>query len=343
VTDSKSNGSGDFLAIIIPAYKGRFLAEAIRSVLAQTDQRFRLYVFDDCSPENLAEIVHPLLAGTRHLYQRFAENLGGTALADQWSRCVRMTAEPWVWVFSDDDVMEPECVAEFSDTLEKSPPDTKVCRFNTLSIDQNGQVIRVNPPHPQFEPAIQFAYHRLRGERLSFAPEYLFARSSFDKAGGFLSFPAAWGSDDASWMLFAGEKPIVTVPKGRIHWRISEDNISGRKSMGPAKVDGALGYLEWLFRWSSEPHRQISGINNQVLRLESRRWFQSQLGELHRHLSLSEINTLSKRLSKLWGDHRIRAVAILVRFNLLRAETMLRRGLTGLMRSLLARFGSLQS
>ena len=308
-------GSQDTLAIIVPAYKGRFLSEAVKSILAQTDQRFRLYVCDDQSPENLQAIINPLIAGTNHLYHKFADNMGAVSLADQWSRCVRLTSEPWVWVFSDDDVMEPECVAAFYAALEKYQPDTSVYRFNTLSVDENGRVIRVNQPHPQFESPIQFAYHRLRNERLSFAPEYLFARAAFDKAGGFLPLPAAWGSDDASWMIFSGDKPIVTIPTARIRWRNSADNISGQKSTGTMKVDGALGYLQWLLAWSSDPSLHMPGVDEEVLRLESRKWFQGQLGHLHRLLKWSEIKSLTPQLSILWNESHLVVTAILLRFN----------------------------
>ena len=45
------------LAIVIPAYKSTFLAAALDSIAAQTCQDFTLYIGDDCSPNNLEEIV----------------------------------------------------------------------------------------------------------------------------------------------------------------------------------------------------------------------------------------------------------------------------------------------
>ena len=49
------------LAIVIPAYKATFLAAALDSIAAQTCRDFTLYIGDDCSPNNLGDI----LCGTR--------------------------------------------------------------------------------------------------------------------------------------------------------------------------------------------------------------------------------------------------------------------------------------
>jgi hypothetical protein len=211
--------------------------------------------------------------------------------------------------------MEPECVAEFYHSLAEGPPGTSVFRFNTLTIDGSGQIVRIHPPHPQFEPPIQFAYHRLRGERLSFAPEYLFTRAVFDRHGGFVPFPLAWGSDDASWILFSDDKPIVTIPTGRVRWRGGTENISGQKSAGPRKVEAALLYLEWLLAWSSRPDRHVEGINREKLNTFSWPWFRQNLAQLHRQVSPLEMIRISKQFSKITGTGRLRSFALLLKFN----------------------------
>lgn len=48
ISDMNSTGR---LAIIIPAYKGNFLQEAIESVLGQQDNNYLLYIFNDDSPD----------------------------------------------------------------------------------------------------------------------------------------------------------------------------------------------------------------------------------------------------------------------------------------------------
>src|SRR5690348_11740615 len=100
------------LAIVIPAYKPDFLRAALDSIAAQTDRRFRVYIGDDCGPPAIAEASAELAKkGVDVVYHRFGDNLGGRSLPAQWNRCVGLSTEPWVWLFSDDDVMAPDCVA----------------------------------------------------------------------------------------------------------------------------------------------------------------------------------------------------------------------------------------
>ena len=100
------------LAIIIPAYKATFLPAALDSIAMQTCKDFTLYVGDDCSPEPIGSIVEQYRDKIDLVYQRFDTNLGSKDLVAQWERCIAMSRdEPYIWLFSDDDVMEPNCVA----------------------------------------------------------------------------------------------------------------------------------------------------------------------------------------------------------------------------------------
>jgi glycosyltransferase involved in cell wall biosynthesis len=153
------------LAIIIPTYRVRFLERTLSSLAAQTDRRFHIYVGDDASPEAIEPIVKKFQARLPLTYHRFSENLGGRSLTQQWSRCIALSTEPWVWLFSDDDVMEPDCVASFYRTLAATHGGFNVYRFNTLVIDEDDQPLRLNPPHPEVESGMQFLYFLLRGLR----------------------------------------------------------------------------------------------------------------------------------------------------------------------------------
>ena len=157
------------LAVVIPAFRRRFLAEALESLARQTDPRFHVYVCDDGSPEPLRDLTEKTLPPERLTYQRFEPNMGARHVVRHWNRSVRITTEPWVWLFSDDDVMEPRCVETFLALVEAEPSAGDVFRFNSLTIDVGGSVTRVNPPHPPLETPVEFAYHRLADQRASFA------------------------------------------------------------------------------------------------------------------------------------------------------------------------------
>ena len=75
-------------SITIPAYKARFLDEAIKSVISQTYQDWQLVIVDDCSPEDLKGIVEPYLADSRVEYYRNEKNCGAVDVVDNWNICL---------------------------------------------------------------------------------------------------------------------------------------------------------------------------------------------------------------------------------------------------------------
>ena len=126
------------LAIVIPAYKESFLAAALDSIAAQTCQDFTLYIGDDCSPYDLKSIVDRYRDKIHLVYKRFDTNMGGKDLVAQWERCVDMNqGENWIWLFSDDDVMEPNCVEEFYKYIQRKP-NAKLLHYNIKPIDGEG-------------------------------------------------------------------------------------------------------------------------------------------------------------------------------------------------------------
>jgi glycosyltransferase involved in cell wall biosynthesis len=235
------------LAIVIPAYKPAFLRAALDSVAAQTDRRFRVYVGDDAGPPEIREICAAYTGDALDLvYHRYERNLGGSSLTEHWNRCVRLTSEPWVWLFADDDVMEPDCVARFHDAVEHGAPE-ELLRFDTTVIGGRGQVLAENPPHPRLENGVDFTFARLNGERNSYVVEYVFRREAFDRAGGFPDYPVAWCADDAAWFLFSQGGRIRTLDGAKVRWRASGLNITDAKRRNQReKLAAGLRFLSFV-------------------------------------------------------------------------------------------------
>lgn len=234
------------LAIVIPAYKADYLESTLASLAAQSDQNFRVYVCDDHSPNKLEAVSLAFAHRLDLRHHVFNENLGGHALVDQWNRSIRLSDEPWVWLFSDDDTMDPGCVAAWREAALRHP-ECNLFRFNTRTIDHHGRITRWNPPHPEYETDRLFAYHRLGLNRLSYGCEYIFARRSFDREGGMISFPLAWCSDDASWIAFSRETGIRTISGPMVNWRYGGKNLSVAGATTRAAKQTALqNYMVWL-------------------------------------------------------------------------------------------------
>ena len=85
------------LAVVIPAYRARFLGEAVESFARQTNRNFNLYIGDDASGEDLASVVKAAAGGTPFTFRRFENNLGRNDLVGHWERCIALTqGEPWI-------------------------------------------------------------------------------------------------------------------------------------------------------------------------------------------------------------------------------------------------------
>lgn len=282
------------LSVVIPAYKKEFLAATLQSLAAQTVKDFEVVVADDCSPNALAGIVRGFEGALRLVYHRFPENVGGRSLVAHWSRSVRLATSPWIWLFSDDDLADPNCIKVLLAGIAGSIKcNARVLKFNTRIVDHEGRMVRVTAPFPPRLTPDEFVQGRMKMVYSSFACEYAFSRAAFDEAGGFVEFPAAWCSDDASWIAFAGGADIVTLDGAMVSWRRSDVNISSpRSGLGKEKAEAMIEYLHWLAR------RGISGTHKCGLG-----WMQRVLYEQNIALSVGGAFRAGRAISRFDESH----------------------------------------
>lgn len=242
------------LAIVIPAYKSTFLAAALDSIAAQTCLDFTLYIGDDHSPNNLKEIVDRYRDKINLVYKRFDTNLGGKDLVAHWERCIDMTqGEDWLWLFSDDDVMEKNCVEEFYKTI-KEKPKAGLIHFNVNRLDNATGKISSLPKFPDFCSSKFYLDEKLKGHLISFVVEFVVRRDVFFDNGRFQNFDLAWGSDFISWVKFSDAAGgIDTCEKAKVLWRKSNENISPDKSnpILVRKIYSLIENAKWLLDFTS--------------------------------------------------------------------------------------------
>ncbi|MDZ7720276.1 MAG: glycosyltransferase [Balneolaceae bacterium] len=235
------------LAIVLPAYKSEFLQKTLQSICNQTDQRFILYIFDDASPHNIEQITQQVSFDCKVKFKRFKRNLGKRSLTQQWERCIGETAEEdWIWLFSDDDIMTPDCVESFYKTVNVNPG-FSAYRFNTKKVSVNGKVIKENE-FPEILDGAEFLNNKLSYKEESYIVEYVFSRRAYQEIDGFPDLPLAWTADDLFCLKLAQHGGICSIKGGSVHWRYSDSNISGRKNRKNAllKVNAALEFVDWI-------------------------------------------------------------------------------------------------
>lgn len=243
------------LAIVIPACRIRFLGDALQSIAAQTDRRFSVYIGDDGSPEPLEAVVDTFRSRIDIHYKRFESNLGRTDLVAHWHRCIALSnQEPWIWLFSDDDMMEPECVARFYEAIElRTSPQVDLFRFQLDQINEHsGRAVRW-PEHPSYESSNDFLRALLSNQKRAFkAQEHVFSRRIYEDSGGFVNFPKAIYSDHATWLCFSAHSGVCTLSGPRVMWRSHpHGTTSGMRSFHRLEWhEAAKLYIEWLAAFS---------------------------------------------------------------------------------------------
>jgi len=281
------------LAIVIPAYKTKYFDAALSSISLQANKNFKVYVCDDGSRDDIKSIADKYADQIAIEYVRFDNNLGKTDLVAHWNRSVERANEEWVWFFSDDDIMSPGCTQAFFDALRSTSAQCDLYRFNIEMIDAGGQVICVKDPHPLAETGYEFLLRRLQSKSLSAAVEYIFRKDIFKQNNGFVNFPMAYCSDDASWIQFAGDKPIYTIATEKVYWRSSGINISSAKGFQDQKAEALLQFVVFVLS-------KFGSTGGLLPMLE--RWFYENLNYIPGRLSFRLAIKLSGKLDAIFKN-----------------------------------------
>ena len=233
------------VTIAIPAYKGRFLGDAMASALAQDYKDIELVVVDDCSPDDVEGVVRGF-DDSRIRYFRNGRNLGGESPAVNWNVCLDYASGDYFVLLCDDDTLDPRFVSGVLD-LAARYPDCGVFRSPTSLVNaETGLGIGAEPAWPEHEDFDSFARNVSAGRRHHTISEFMVRTDLARSKGGYVVFPAAFYSDDASVLRFADDGGVCSLQERLVTFRKSADNISSRSDSNVMKSRAALEYYRWL-------------------------------------------------------------------------------------------------
>lgn len=269
------------LAIVIPFYKISFFDEALQSLASQTDKRFKVYIGDDASPENPADIIAKHKDQLDLVYHRFETNLGGISLVKQWDRCIDLSGdEEWIMILGDDDVLGETVVENWYNNYNDFYLHSTVVRFaSKMIIEDTGEITSLYT-HPIWEKATDSFWRKFKHLTRSSLSEYIFSRSVYKKFG-FYDYPLAWNSDDRAWLDFSDDKPIFTVNESIVYFRLSMYNISGKTDNLYLKNLSQISFYRFLLLNKIEfytKHQKIDFLRGyeseirKIRRLKYREW-----------------------------------------------------------------------
>jgi hypothetical protein len=293
------------LAIVIPVFKIFFFEQVLESLKNQTNKNFNVYIGNDGSLENFEEIINKYTDSLHITYQYFENNLGKDDLVAHWERCIDIVnGEEWIWLFSDDDVMDKFCVEMFYQTLNDYPK-SDLFHFNVQKINEQNQFVGISTNFPRNLIIEDFITERIRNGLDSFVVEYIFRKSSFFELNRFCKFDLAWASDDALWIKLGNKNGIITIAGAKVYWRISQYNISPNtidKTIIIRKLFAQISFAEWLLKFAKDNNVQIENEKLKSFLLENNyRWLKYYINKL----SCYRINDLLNQYCKVFNMQNV--------------------------------------
>lgn len=232
-------------SFVLPAYKATYLRDAIDSILNQSYTDFELIIVNDASPEDLTSIVNGY-HDDRIQYYVNEENVGGRDLVAQWNHCITYAAGEYLILASDDDVYHSQYL-EKMDALVDRYPMVNVFRPRVQNLNSRNEVVVQDIVLPEYLSLVDFSYLWIQLKLLKGIPFYIFKRQVLVDKGGFINFPTAWFSDDAT-VLNLGGNGIVVHSEILFSFRNSGLNITSTwNTLGllQKKLKAAESFYSW--------------------------------------------------------------------------------------------------
>ena len=270
-------------SVTIPAYKSQYLQNAIESVVSQTYADWELIIVDDCSPEDLRSIVEPFLNDQRIRYYRNEKNCGAVNLVDNWNICLGYCTGDYVICIGDDDRLLPECLNEYRKVIEKYP-NLNVYHAWTEIINEQGEVIDLQEPRPEWESMLSLLWNRWDCRDWQFIGDFCYDTAFLKSIGGYHKMPLAWGSDDITAVIAAEEKGIANTQSFCFQYRINQFTISRSTKNTKLKIQAILMQKEWYSRLlEKQATKKLSSIDLNYLRTidnKQTKFYQMVLGQI---------------------------------------------------------------
>ena len=244
--------------IAIPAYKSKFLGEAIKSCLSQTYSNFELLIVDDASPDDLKSVVDGYRDGRIRFY-RNEKNCGAVDVVDNWNICLSYAKGDYVICMGDDDRLLPNCLEEYAQLIEKYPGIGLLHGWTEI-INEHSEVTALTTHRCEYESVISLAWHRSHAYELQFIGDFCFNTEWLRSQGGFYKLPLAWGSDDISAYIGAMKNGVANTQKVVFQYRRNSLTISSTGNVNE-KMNAIMKEFEWKQQFLTtpckEPHDEL--------------------------------------------------------------------------------------
>ena len=264
-------------SITIPAYKRKYLKEAIDSCLSQTFKDFELIIVNDASPEDLDSIVNSY-SDDRIRYYKNEINCGAINVVDNWNKCLEYAKGEYLICMGDDDRLLPCCLNEYVTLMEKYPGLGAYHAWTEI-IDENGAFKNITVARCEYESAYSLIWHRITFHRQQYIGDFLFEIKRLRKNGGFYKLPLAWGSDDITAVIASLPSGIANTQVITFQYRQNNYTISNTGNLN-AKIEGLRGQQKWYNDFLTiQPHNAFDCKLHKLIKEKLPSYFEKRLAK----------------------------------------------------------------
>jgi glycosyltransferase involved in cell wall biosynthesis len=232
------------LSIIIPTFNRAALLElAIESILRQEFSDFEIVISDNASTDNTKDIVEQFI-DPRIKYYRNVENLG--VLLNHNLALEKCQGE-FIHIFSDDDIMLPNCISMKMNILNQFP-NVNVVHSDIVIIDDDGDVSdtkhwanfswtgwrELHSRDRQFSAA-QYLEILYNSWNIISMPSVMIRKNVIDNCGGFQITP--YSCDWLLWMKSCAYGDFYYINRKLIQYRFHDRNVTHEGSIKRTQDD----------------------------------------------------------------------------------------------------------
>lgn len=235
-------------SVTIPAYKDKYLKEAIDSVLAQTYPSYEVVIVNDASPFDLDSIVNKY-DDHRIRYFKNEKNCGAKDVVDNWNICLSHAIGEYVMCIGDDDKLTPRCLQDFADLIEKYP-DLDLFHARSEIIDDDSNHVCTLEERPEWESVYSLMYN----PRNTHLGDWLFRTEALRRNGGFYKLPYGWQSDDISAFMAAAYHGVANTKEVGFQYRGNSLSISHDLTCIEDKIEAVRFAIKWRHNFIAKQH-----------------------------------------------------------------------------------------
>lgn len=221
------------IAVIIPTYnQARYIGSTIKTVLQQTFSDWELFIVDDGSRDETAEIVSRFLGDKRIQYIKQQNQERAVAR----NKGIEASAAPYIAFLDADDLWHPEKLARQIKAI-KERPDAGLSYTLSDSIDRDGKRLQKTGRSPAHSGKV---FDQLLRSNFIINSSVLLRRAALMNVGLFdVRLPVFGGEDWDLWLRFARQYPVCLIEEELTFYRVHPDNTSHDRILksGLAVVD----------------------------------------------------------------------------------------------------------